>query len=54
MKGPNLKKRSSIAAVTLALILAVSGCDQAWKAAGFSSNTADYFDIKDAVLVAKK
>ena len=29
MKGPNLKKRSSIAAVTLALILAVSGCGQA-------------------------
>lgn len=25
--------------------------DQAWKAAGFSSNSNDYFDIKDAVLV---
>lgn len=28
--------------------------DQAWKAAGFSSNTADYFDVKDAVLVEWK
>lgn len=28
--------------------------DQAWKAAGFSSNTADYFDVKDAILVACK
>ena len=25
--------------------------DQAWKAAGFSSNMADYFDLEDAVLV---
>ena len=25
--------------------------DQAWKAAGFSSNMADYFDPEDAVLV---
>lgn len=29
MKGPNLKKRGSIAAAILALILAVSGCGQA-------------------------
>ena len=28
--------------------------DQAWKAAGFSSDMADYFDVKDAILVAKK
>ena len=25
--------------------------DQAWKAAGYSSNKADYFDVEDAVLV---
>ena len=25
--------------------------EQAWKAAGFSSNSNDYFDVKDAVLV---
>lgn len=25
--------------------------EQAWKAAGLSSNTNDYFDAKDAVLV---
>lgn len=25
--------------------------DQAWKAAGLSSNSNDYFDVKDAVLV---
>ena len=25
--------------------------EQAWKAAGFSSNLKDYFDVKDAVLV---
>lgn len=25
--------------------------EQAWKAAGFSSNTEDYFDVEDAVLV---
>ena len=25
--------------------------EQAWKAAGFSSNLNDYFDVKDAVLV---
>ena len=29
MKGPNLKRRGSIAAAILALILAVSGCGQA-------------------------
>lgn len=28
--------------------------DQAWKAAGFSSISTDYFDIKDAVLVEMK
>lgn len=28
--------------------------DQAWKAAGLSSNMDDYFDEKDAVLVAIK
>ena len=28
--------------------------DQAWKAAGLSSNMDDYFDRKDAVLVAMK
>ena len=28
--------------------------DQAWKAAGLSSNMDDYFDPKDAVLVAMK
>lgn len=28
--------------------------EQAWKAAGLSSNTADYFDERDAVLVATK
>lgn len=27
---------------------------QAWKAAGFSNNTDDYFDVKDAVLVEIK
>ncbi len=25
--------------------------EQAWKASGLSSNTDDYFDVKDAVLV---
>lgn len=25
--------------------------DQAWKAAGYSSNTSDYFSIEEAVLV---
>lgn len=28
--------------------------EQAWKAAGYSSNTADYFDVKDAVLIETK
>lgn len=28
--------------------------EQAWKAAGFSSNTADYFAVEDAVLVETK
>ena len=28
--------------------------EQAWKAAGFSSNTADYFAVEDAVLVEMK
>lgn len=28
--------------------------EQAWKAAGFSSNTNDYFDVNDAVLVEVK
>jgi len=28
--------------------------EQAWKAAGLSSNTADYFDVIDAVLVERK
>ena len=28
--------------------------DQAWKAAGLSSNTNDYFNVKDAVLVEMK
>ena len=28
--------------------------DQAWKAAGFSSNSADYFAIQDAVIVELK
>lgn len=28
--------------------------DQAWKAAGFSSISTDYFDVKDAVLVEMK
>ena len=28
--------------------------EQAWKAAGFSSNTADYFVAEDAVLVEMK
>lgn len=28
--------------------------DQAWKAAGLSSNTDDYFDVKDAVVVEVK
>ena len=28
--------------------------DQAWKASGLSSNMEDYFDEKDAVLVAMK
>ena len=28
--------------------------EQAWKAAGYSSNTADYFAVEDAVLVEMK
>ena len=28
--------------------------EQAWKAAGLSSNTNDYFNVKDAVLVEMK
>lgn len=28
--------------------------DQAWKASGLSSNSEDYFDVKDAVFVAIK
>ena len=28
--------------------------EQAWKAAGYSSNTADYFNVKDAVLIETK
>ena len=28
--------------------------EQAWKAAGFSSHTADYFSVEDAVLVEWK
>ena len=28
--------------------------EQAWKAAGFSSNTADYFSPNEAVLVEMK
>lgn len=28
--------------------------DRAWKAAGFSSNTKDYFDAKDALFVEQK
>lgn len=28
--------------------------EQAWKAAGYCSNTADYFAVEDAVLVEMK
>ena len=28
--------------------------EQAWKAGGLSSNTEDYFDVKDAIIVGQK
>ena len=28
--------------------------DEAWKASGFSSNSQDYFDTKEAVIVGQK
>ncbi len=28
--------------------------EQAWKASGLSSNTEDYFDAKDAIIVGQK